>query len=186
MADFNAAHKKVMGHEGGYALNPSDRGGETYKGIARKHHPKWGGWRYIDGTTGQMTKPPAYGTPEYRRWVKYLDMKLEEINALQTLVLSFYKDMFWKRLGELEHQELATWVYDKDVNTGSRGSRWLQQVVGVTVDGVVGGKTIAEANKRDGDVLLGAMREEARDFYTQLAANDKSQQQFLKGWLARV
>jgi lysozyme family protein len=186
MADFELAHKKVMGHEGGYANNPADKGQATYKGIARKYHPKWGGWRYIDGCLAQITKQPTHGTPEYKNWVKYVDSKLQEINALQSLVVNFYKDNFWQRLGELEHQDLATWVYDKDVNTGSKGSRWLQQAVGVTVDGVVGGKTIAAANERDGDVLLGYMREEARDFYTQLAANDQSQQQFLKGWLARV
>lgn len=39
MADFDKAHLEVMGNEGGYANNPVDAGGETYKGIARKFWP---------------------------------------------------------------------------------------------------------------------------------------------------
>lgn len=186
MADFGLAHRKVMGHEGGYANNPADRGGETYKGIARKHHSRWGGWRYIDGCLAQITKQPKYGSPEYKNWVRYVDQKLAEINALQSLVLSFYKDMFWKRLGEIDDQDLAAWIYDRDVNTGSKGSRWLQETLGLDVDGVIGSMTITAANLANPDTLLNTLREKARNYYVQIAAKDPSQQQFLKGWLARV
>ena len=48
MADFNKAYKATMGHEGGYVDDPADKGGETYKGIARRYNPGWGGWKQID------------------------------------------------------------------------------------------------------------------------------------------
>ena len=35
MANFTIALKKVLKNEGGYANNPNDAGGETYKGISR-------------------------------------------------------------------------------------------------------------------------------------------------------
>jgi lysozyme family protein len=48
MADFKQAHSIVMNNEGGYANDPSDRGGETYKGISRNNFPNWKGWKLID------------------------------------------------------------------------------------------------------------------------------------------
>ena len=44
MANFEEAYYKTMGHEGGYTDDPSDVGGETYKGIARTYNPDWDGW----------------------------------------------------------------------------------------------------------------------------------------------
>jgi hypothetical protein len=48
MSEFQPALQKVLAHEGGYVNDPDDPGGETYKGIARNMHSKWGGWVYID------------------------------------------------------------------------------------------------------------------------------------------
>jgi len=39
MSYFNIAIEKLLKVEGGYANNPSDRGGETNYGIAKKYHP---------------------------------------------------------------------------------------------------------------------------------------------------
>ena len=44
MANFKIAHEKTAANEGGYANNHADVGKETYRGIARKLHPKWQGW----------------------------------------------------------------------------------------------------------------------------------------------
>ena len=43
MANFDEAFALTMKSEGGYANNPNDTGGETYKGVSRKNHPKWNG-----------------------------------------------------------------------------------------------------------------------------------------------
>ena len=48
MAQFEPAFEKTMKFEGGYANNPADRGGETYRGIARKIWPGWNGWPLVD------------------------------------------------------------------------------------------------------------------------------------------
>ena len=41
MAEFSEAFTQTAAHEGGYSNDPLDRGGETYRGIARVHHPDW-------------------------------------------------------------------------------------------------------------------------------------------------
>ena len=48
MADFSKAIPKLLKKEGGYVNNPADRGGETYKGIARKYHKSAFMWTLID------------------------------------------------------------------------------------------------------------------------------------------
>jgi lysozyme family protein len=174
-----------MGHEGGYANNPADRGGETYKGIARNYWPRWSGWKYIDGLTIQLVKQPEYGTKAYFNWAKFLNEKLEAIVALQQLVLGFYKMNFWKDLDEIDSQVIATWVYDKDVNTGSMGSRWLQEALGVVIDGRIGPKTIAAANSADPLALLDEMKEHATHYYLELAQKP-NQAGFWKSWISRV
>ncbi|MDR1034997.1 MAG: hypothetical protein LBT40_00015 [Deltaproteobacteria bacterium] len=36
--------KHVEEMEGGWANNPADSGGETFRGIARNFHKSWPGW----------------------------------------------------------------------------------------------------------------------------------------------
>ena len=45
MADFQPAFEKMIRNEGGYTLHnvASDRGGQTFAGIARNFHPNWPG-----------------------------------------------------------------------------------------------------------------------------------------------
>ncbi len=194
MSEFQQAHDVVMGNEGGVNYDPNDRGNvapngivttPTYKGIAPKPWPKWGGWKYITDCAGQLTKMPTHGTREYYNWAKYLNARLSEIKVLQQMVLEFYKANFWNRLGEINDQSLATWVYDKDVNTGSMGSRWLQESLGVAVDGMIGSKTIAAANKADAAILLDEMKGHATVYYI-MAAQKPGQKGFYKSWIGRV
>ncbi|MBC7912857.1 MAG: hypothetical protein H7Y07_01930, partial [Pyrinomonadaceae bacterium] len=48
MANFDLAYKITMHNEGGYANDPQDNGGETWKGVARNFCPKWAGWVIVD------------------------------------------------------------------------------------------------------------------------------------------
>ncbi len=185
MADFLTAHKTVMNNEGGYANNPRDRGGETYKGIARNFWPRWGGWKYIDGIKAQAVKQPLYGTREYFNWAKWLDGQLEKINTLQQCVLDFYQTTFWKNLGQINDQALATWLYDKNINTGSMGGKWLQETLGVSVDGIIGPKTIEAANNASASAVLEQMKDLATGYYLNLAQKPH-QAGFWHSWISRV
>lgn len=187
MADFNAAHAKVMGNEGGYCSNPHDAGGETYKGIARKFWPQWDGWKYVDGVKANTVQQPRYGTTGYRSYVSDLNSRLAGLASLQQAVLDFYRVNFWDkyRLSEVKDQGVATWLYDHVVNGGTRGAEWLQEAVGVTVDGKVGPVTIAAINSADPATLLRDAEDVAAFYRIDRAAADTSQIQFLPSWLRR-
>lgn len=175
MADFETAYLLTMGHEGGYANNPADRGGETYRGIARKFWPGWSGWKLVDAAKQQLNFPRSLG----------------ENLPLQAQVKAFYRNAFWPQyLADMTNQALANWLFDKSVNMGpAQAVKLLQRALGITDDGKFGPKTaaaVAAGLTRDDADLLDACRAQARAFYTALAERDPSQRQFLKGWLARA
>jgi lysozyme family protein len=175
MADFAAAYAKTMRHEGGYANNPADRGGETYKGIARKHWPGWKGWPIVDW---------AKSRPGFPR-------SLSGNSELQRMAEEFYRNAFWSNwMQAIPSQGLAEWYFDKAVNMGTpQATKLLQRAVGAVDDGKYGPKThaaVLKALKDDEQGTIDACREQARAFYRHLADANPSQQQFLRGWLARA
>lgn len=186
MSDFNQAYVRTMGNEGGYANNPKDRGGETYKGISRKNWPTWAGWRYVDGCKGQLVNMPTYGTSAYFEWARHLNKCLEDINALQAMVANFYRDNFWKRLGEITDQRIAEECFDKAVNCGAVAYKWLQRAAGVADDGVIGPLTISTINALEPASLLKDFNTLAERHYNNIIASDPSQGAFKKSWFSRL
>jgi lysozyme family protein len=187
VADFEKAHRETMGKEGGYSANPSDVGGETYKGIARNFHPDSIVWKYIDNIKVSLPLMPAYGSSSYYPWTKNLNRYATANPALQMAVLGFYLENYWNlnRLDEVASQAVANQIYDWAVNTGSRGNRWIQQALGITADGVIGPITVAAINGADPVSLLLAAREYAKAHRLEVCARRPDQKQFLAGWLLR-
>jgi lysozyme family protein len=56
----------------------------------------------------------------------------------------------------------------------------------LSVDGVVGDRTIGRINACEPERLIPAIKEKAKDFYTALAAAHPEMQKNMKGWLARA
>lgn len=185
--NFLTIHAATMRNEGGYANNPADAGGETYKGVARKMHPAWSGWKFIDGVKALTTVQPHYGTGAYRNWVAYLNGQLAQLNQLQAAVVEFYRVNFWaaNRLGEISDEGVASWIYDHIVNAGQRGVMWAQLAASVTPDGKLGPKSLAAINAADPVALLNRMADIAGAFRLDRAHDHPDQIQFLTSWLRR-
>jgi lysozyme family protein len=186
VADFLPAHQKTLGDEGGYANNPADHGGETYKGIARKFWPAWSGWKIIDQAKASRPEP-AHGTSGWALWVKLLNKDLTANSVLQNLVTVFYKVNFWdaNHLGEIRDQGVATWLYNHIVNGGGRGVMWIQLAAGVTADGSIGPKTIAAINAAPPAELLEKAMDNAVAYRLAKVKAEPDQKQFLRSWLER-
>lgn len=184
MALFKPAYKVVMQNEGGYANNPRDRGGETWKGIARKMHPNWIGWKIVDSLKGSGFPSNLYAKAD-----------------LQVYVEAFYKSEFWDvlRLDTVHNQAIANELFDTAVNMGTgTAAVFLQRVLNVTnrngaeyhdlkLDGNIGPVTLSALNNhpRPGDVLkaLNCLQGEK---YIAICEADPSQETFFAGWMKRV
>ena len=86
---------------------------------------------------------------------------------------------------------MALSIFDWAVNSGGKGIKKAQIVANkfgasLIVDGIVGNKTLEAINAIDPEAFLKEYHETQRTFYRNLAAKDRTQEDFLKGWLNRV
>ena len=187
MAQFSISYRKTSGHEGGYVDNPSDRGGETYRGIARKRHPDWEGWIIIDRLKMESDFP----------------RNIEVDPDISGLVVKFYHDNFWTAINgdAIQQQEIADELYDTGVNMGVQVSvKILQSSLNILnknqqlykdikEDGNVGQQTLgaiaAFLGTRKLELLLKVMNVAQGCRYLQLL-QDPSQEGFALGWFNRV
>lgn len=192
MADFEIAFDETMQFEGGYANDPDDRGGETYRGIARRFHDQWPGWVIIDEVKEQSPN-------DFRHRV---DQHLE----LQEMVKTFYRTTFWKAIegDEIEDQHIANELFDTGVNQGAGTAiRYLQESLNLLnrkpaetpdleIDGIMGEKTLErlrrtiENERNRPDSLLKLLNLFQGYRYIVRAQQDATQRKFIRGWLTRV
>jgi len=185
MAVFEIADEITGGNEGGYADNFDDKGGETYKGIARKF---WGAlplWQNVDAAKYEIGIPPA--GIAYHQYVRDLNFLLEKDEQLQAAVKDFYRKYFWDKynLSLIASQPVANWIYDHVVNAGSRGAMWAQAAAGAKDDGDIGPKSVEAINAMPPAEFLSVAKEEAKAYRIKRCKEDPSQKQFLGGWLKR-
>lgn len=177
---FETALQKTLGHEGGYAFVPGDRGGETYKGIARRFHPDWDGWAIVDRVK------VAYGGSLPRNYII-------KSPVLDTLVNEYYKRVFWDRihLDEVNSASLQEIIFDFYVNSEKSGIKVIQSVLrnqfnqNIVVDGIMGKQTISAINRCKSGELFDAIKEARINFYRQIAQRGNNAK-FLRGWLNRA
>lgn len=173
MANFETAVAKMLAHEGGYVNDPSDPGGETYKGVARKMFSKWDGWVTID----ILKRKPGFPAT--------LDKDL----ALHEKIEQFYKVNFWDKVrgDEIANDEVAFSIFDFAVNAGVGVSSALaQRVVEAKPDGVIGPKTIAEINKFDPEHFLAAFTVAKIARYAYIVKNRPESRKYFYGWVLRA
>ena len=103
----------------------------------------------------------------------------------------FYHQHFWQRyrLAGLHDQALAEKVLSFVVNSERGGGLALQKAINalggdVSVDGVIGHKTVAAANQLDAEVLSIALSVYIGVHY--IGQEPEQKEAFLKGWLRRA
>lgn len=177
---FSTALRSTLAHEGYYANVAGDKGGETYRGIARNYHPDWKGWPIIDLYKIRIGRP--------------LDRN-EKVPGpqLEKLVEAFYYEKFWRRswADRLRDGSLAHMLFDFFVHSGGNAVKELQRVLNahfgasLKVDGAMGPQTAQTANAQDPERLF-ARYKEARIAYYRRISQSGENWKFLKGWLRRA
>lgn len=188
MASFEPALARTLAHEGGYVRDPVDRGGETYRGVARRYNPGWPGWARIDAARRGRGFPAS----------------LDADGALQAEVATFYKSHCWDKFqgDALPDQGVAEELFDTAVNLGvARAVEFLQRALNVlnrdatlyddlVVDGGFGPKSLAALRaylKKDSPALLLKVLNVLQGMhYVTVMSQSPQQEKFARGWFSRV
>ncbi|MAD98719.1 MAG: putative glycosyl hydrolase [Prokaryotic dsDNA virus sp.] len=149
----------VLVHEGGYVNHPEDPGGATNMGVTQRVYD---GWRRRKGMPIQSVK-----------------------KITKDEVVAIYKDQYWDKVwGDHLPSGLDYSVYDFAINSGpSRAIKFLQRILGVTQDGIMGNVTFSAIMER-GDIenIISALNYDRWQWLKRL----RHWKTFGKGWTRRV
>ena len=147
----------VLKHEGGFVDHPKDPGGMTNLGVTRAN------------------------------WEAYLNRRVTEaeMRALTPdVVKPFYKKNYWDKIkGDQLPSGVDYAAYDLAVNSGTaRAAKFLQQIAGVPVDGVIGPRSLEAIKACNPEETIDAFCDMRLDFLKGLSTFGT----FGKGWTTRV
>lgn len=185
MADFKKCleflfSKEFASDKDALAWDKKDRGGMTYKGIARRYHPEWSGWKIIDGI---LAKHPD---------IREASRICFKDSALDAAVELFYRIEFWNFIhgDHITYQATASEIFLSAVNTGAGTAvKLAQKTVGVKTDGIFGMKTLTAINAMSPDTFCAKYTQYEIAHYDAIASDgkhDEDDKRFLKGWIARA
>ena len=154
--NFEKALALVLEHEGGYVNHPKDPGGATNRGVTQAVYDSY---RKVRG------RGP--------RSVKFISE--EELRAI-------YRFQYWDAVkADLLPTGLDYAMFDFAVNSGvSRAAKYLQAVLGVAQDGVIGARTLAAITSPVS--IINALLDRRMGFLRNL----RTFLTFGKGWTRRV
>jgi len=155
--NWDTCFDMVIKHEGGFVNHPKDPGGMTNLGVTRS------------------------------AWEAYLNRSVTEADMRALTpegVKPFYKALYWDRIkGDSLPDGVDYAAYDLAVNSGPhRAAQYLQQIAGVTADGMIGPKSLEAINAFDPKEIADAICDMRMDFLKKLSTFDT----FGKGWSRRV
>lgn len=185
---FEDAYNKLIKYEGGYVNDPDDKGGETYKGIARNFHSNWEGWQVID---------KLKTNPDYKKI-----LNSPNFNLLDNATKKFYKEKFWDifESDELPY-EIAEEIFEIAVNTGIARATIIIQTTcnllnrnqklysNISVDGKFGNITKYILNqcidKNGTKLVFNVINILQGCFYIELMLKDEIKEKYI-GWFNRI
>ena len=155
--NWKSSLEKILHHEGGYVNHPKDPGGETNLGVTKRVYEEWGGTKDMK------------------------DLLVEDVNPI-------YKKNYWDKCkcDDLPNG-LDLCVFDFGVNAGpGRAAKFLQRMIGTTVDGGIGPNTLKAVDTYVEETGLETAIENyqsvRQSYYEELSTFDT----FGKGWTRRV
>lgn len=167
MANVSKLLPFILSWEGGYVNDPVDKGGATNMGVTIATWRKVGYDKDGDGD------------------IDVDDLRLiSKDDVLNRVLKPHYWDK-WKA-DQIKSQSVANILVDWVWGSGANGIKIPQKLLGLTVDGIVGPKTLAAVNSSDALVLFNTIKAEREAFLWRIVERDPTQKRFIKGWLNRL
>ena len=163
MDRFEKIFDYLLKVEGGYSNDKHDKGGKTKYGIIEEEAREF-------GYKGDM----------------------------QDLTKDFAKNIYLKKyylgnmLDKVTNDKVALSICDWTVNSGKNGIKNAQIAINqltntnLDIDGIIGNKTLEALSTVDPEKFLEVYHNLQRIYYRSKVADDKTQENFLAGWLNRV
>lgn len=151
----------ILKWEGGYIYDKDDLGGATNKGITLN------------------TFRHYYGQ----------NKTVEDLKRLSTAQwLYIFKAGFWNRwkADEIKSQSVANILVDWLWASGIYGISRVQRYLGLTVDGIVGEKTISKINSENPESLFNEIKLLRLSFIEEICKSRPQNNKFKKGWINRI
>jgi lysozyme family protein len=149
----------ILSWEGGFVCDPYDRGGATNKGV----------------TIGTFRS--VYG-----RGMSVSDLK----RMTDAQWMHIFKVYYWDRwrADDIRDQSVANILVDWMWLSGTTSVKKVQRLLKVSVDGVVGPKTIAAVNGSDAKTLFNRIKAVRTEYINAIATG--RQARYRKGWMRRL
>lgn len=167
MANVNQLAPFILKWEGGFVNDPADLGGATNMGVTIGAWKSCGYDKDGDG-----------------------DIDVDDLHLLtrEDVVKRVLKPHYWDRWKAdlITSQSVANILVDWVWASGTHGIKIPQRLLGVTVDGIVGPKTIAAVNVRNPRELFDMIKIARFDFIEDICKKRPANNKFKRGWMNRI
>lgn len=167
MADVRKLAPFILKWEGGFVNDPDDLGGATNMGVTIGAWKSCGYDKDGDG-----------------------DIDVDDLHLLthEDVVNRVLKPHYWDRwkADEIKSQSVANILVDWVWASGTHGIKIPQRLLGVTVDGIVGPKTIAAVNAKNPRELFDMIKIARFDFIEDICRKRPANNKFKRGWMNRI
>ena len=167
MADVRKLAPFILKWEGGFVNDPDDLGGATNMGVTIGAWKSCGYDKDGDG-----------------------DIDVDDLHLLthEDVVNRVLKPHYWDRwkADEIKSQSVANILVDWVWASGTHGIKIPQRLLGVTVDGIVGPKTIAAVNAKNPRELFDMIKIARFDFIEDICRKRPTNNKFKRGWMNRI
>lgn len=167
MADVRKLAPFILKWEGGFVNDPDDLGGATNMGVTIGIWKSCGYDKDGDG-----------------------DIDVDDLHLLtrEDVVNRVLKPHYWDRWKAdlIQDQSVANILVDWVWASGAHGIKIPQRLLGVTMDGIVGPKTIAAVNAKNPRELFDMIKIARFDFIEDICRKRPANNKFKRGWMNRI
>lgn len=167
MANVNQLAPFILKWEGGFVNDPADLGGATNMGVTIGAWKSCGYDKDGDG-----------------------DIDVDDLHLLtrEDVVNRVLKPHYWDRwkADDIKSQSVANILVDWVWASGAHGIKIPQRLLGVSVDGIVGPKTLAAVNARNPRELFDMIKIARFDFIEDICRKRPANNKFKRGWMNRI